>query len=218
MELNRRNLLNSVPYNPEARFLDLGCDDGDWTLKLAERIGTSLIQGVEVVESRASEARERGVEVEIVDLANQLSFPNAHFDIVHANQVIEHVPDIDLFASEILRILRPKGIAVISTENASSWHNIFALLWGWQMFSLSNLSDRKLGIGNPLALHRDEVGVMKSWTHKVIFSYRGLIEFFQAHGFKVKDVKGAGYYPLPAVFGKIDPRHAHFLTITIEKP
>jgi hypothetical protein len=89
---------------------------------------------------------------------------------------------------------------------------------GWQMFSLSNLSERRLGIGNPMALHRGEGNHLKSWTHKVIFSYRGLKEFFEAHGFKNLRLLGAGYYPLPGVFAALDVRHSHFLALRAEKP
>jgi SAM-dependent methyltransferase len=218
MDLNHRNILESLPHKRECNLLDLGCDDGTWTLELSQASNTDSVTGVEIVQERAETARARGVDVIIADLANPLPLPSAFFDIVHANQVIEHVPDIDLFAAEIFRVLRPGGIAIVSTENASSWHNVFSVALGWQMFSLTNLSDRRLGIGNPLALHRGEAEHLKTWTHKVIFSYRGLIEFFEAHQFIVQRVRGAGYHPLPAWIGKVDVRHAHFLTIQVEKP
>lgn len=138
--------------------------------------------------------------------------------MVHANQVIEHVADVDHFAQEVYRILKPGGHAIISTENASSWHNIFALLLGWQMFSLTNMSGKGGGIGNPFALHRGTAHEFKSWTHKTIFSLRGLSEFFGMHGFEVIKSTGAGYYPFPALLGSLDKKHSHFITILIRKP
>ena len=139
-------------------------------------------------------------------------------DLVHANQVIEHVSDVDLLTSEMMRVLKPGGTFVVSTENGSSWHNIFASILGWQMFSLTNMSAKKAGVGNPMALLRNQPIEFGTWTHKVIFNYRGLIEFFQIHGFVDLQVKGAGYYPLPSKFACLDPRHAHFLTIRGRKP
>jgi ubiquinone/menaquinone biosynthesis C-methylase UbiE len=217
MKLNRQNILDMCPHRVDT-LLDLGCDDGEWSVQVANAAQAKTVQGVEIVPERASAAEERGIYVTRADLAANLPLPSAEFDLVHANQVIEHVADIDLFAAEIFRVLRPGGTVIISTENGSSWHNLFAMALGWQMFSLTNLSERRLGIGNPLALHRGESDHMKTWTHKVIFSYRGLREFFEAHGFYVQGIRGAGYYPLPAGLGRLDVRHAHFLTLVASRP
>lgn len=106
---------------------------------------------------------------------------------------------------------------MISTENLSSWHNIFSLFFGWQPFSLTNISSHSLGIGNPLALHRGENLSFPSWQHIRVFAYRGLKEIFEIKGFKVEKILGAGYHPLPNFFAKIDLRHAAFLTIKARK-
>ncbi|WP_420873453.1 class I SAM-dependent methyltransferase [Mycolicibacterium neoaurum] len=39
-------------------------------------------------------------------------FDDSWFDIVHSNQVIEHVNDLDLFAREVSRVTRPGGTGV----------------------------------------------------------------------------------------------------------
>lgn len=217
MDLNRRQILSGLPRNG-GRLLDLGCDDGEWTMKLASVTARDSIHGVEVVEERAMVAKHRGVDVVIADLARELPLSADTFDVVHANQVIEHVPDVDLFATEIFRVLKPGGIAIVSTENTSSWHNVFAAVCGWQMFSSTNLSGVRLGIGNPLAVHRGESDHSKTWTHKVLFSARGLREFFEAHGFEFVALRGAGYHPLPAWCGQWDVSHAHFITVLARKP
>lgn len=218
MDLNRKNILDAVPRKTDGRLLDLGCDDGAWTMRLAERMGTRDVHGIEIVESRAAQARARGVEVTVANLNEPLPFPSGSFDLVHANQVIEHVSDVDVFTSEIVRVLRPGGAVVISTENGSSWHNVGAAALGWQIFSLTNMSGQAAGIGNPLALHRHAPIELKSWTHKVIFNFRGLREFLELHGLRDVEIRGAGYYPLPAAVGQADPRHAHFLTAVGHKP
>jgi hypothetical protein len=45
------------------------------------------------------------------------------------------------------------------------------------------------------------------------FSYLGLRELFESHGLSVRAVLGAGYFPLPAAVGRLEPRHAAFLTV-----
>jgi SAM-dependent methyltransferase len=183
-----------------------------WTLKLARGAQSQHVVGLEIVAERARIARSHGVQAVVGDLDSVFPFANESFDLVHANQVIEHLSNVDSYLSEIVRVLRRGGAAVISTENGSSWHNIFAATMGWQIFSLTNVSDRKRGIGNPLALHRGGSVDHVSWTHKTIFNYRGLLEILALHGMRVVRIMGAGYHPLPAGIGRFDVRHSHFIT------
>ena len=131
---------------------------------------------------------------------------------------------MDLFVEEIHRILKPRGYAVISTENLASWHNIFALLVGQQAFSqtISNKSH----VGCKLSPHYHEN--TGEWTenmgpiHNKIFAYEGLKQIFQLYQFKVESLIGSGYYPMPTrllmkILGKMDPRHTHFITIKVRK-
>lgn len=214
---NQANILRLFEQNPSARFLDLGCDDGEWTIKCASAVGTKTISGVDIVRQRLGVAESRGIETTHANLDEEIPLPDGSFDVIHANQVIEHVSSIDHFAREIHRLLKPGAYAVISTENASSWCNVAAMMMGWQMFSLTNLSSVHGGIGNPMAIHRGENVELSSWTHKTIFAYRGLIEFFKAHKFEFVQIQGAGYFPLPTVCARVDVRHAHFITIKIRK-
>jgi SAM-dependent methyltransferase len=200
-------------------LLDCGCDDGTWTVKLGERVGNASLSGIEIVEQRRLRAKERGIDARPGDLNDKFPFPDEAFDIVHANQVIEHLADTDNFIRETYRVLKPGGYTVICTENLASWHNIFALLLGWQPFSLSNVSERVFQIGNPLAIHSGEPGVNpKSWQHVRVFAYQGLLDIFAAHGFSVESCRGSGYYLLPSRCGRVDPRHAAFLTMRVRKP
>jgi SAM-dependent methyltransferase len=216
-KLNRRNILELVGQEPRSSICDLGCDDGEWTMQLARACHSDHVYGIEIVPERAEEAKKRGVEVAVTDLDGRFPYPDGSMDVVHANQVIEHVPDIDHFMAETGRVLRPEGVAVISTENGSSWHNIFAATMGWQIFSSTNISKHAGGLGNPLAIHRGDPQALASWTHKTIFNFRGLIELAEIHGLKVVAVMGAGYHPLPASLGKVDPRHAHFIALKAVK-
>lgn len=81
-----------------------------------------------------------------------------------------------------------------------------------------NVTGRRLGIGNPLALHRGQEPIAHSWQHQRVFGYRGLVELFEAHGFAVGSVLGAGYYPLPSRLARADRRHAAFLTVAARRP
>ena len=194
-------------------LLDLGCADGELTLRFARAARAASVHGVEVTRDHAEAARAKGVVVIESDLNDVLPFDDDRFDVVVSNQVIEHLHDTDRFVGEIRRVLKPGGLAVTSTENLASWHNVAALVLGWQPFSLTNVSMLRLGIGNPIAIHRGEDARLATWQHLRVFAYRGLCELFEAHGFRVRDIVGAGYYPLDARFGRREPRHAAFLTV-----
>lgn len=213
-EQNICRLLEQLPAG--GAVCDLGSDDGIWTARVAQVARAGRVVGYEIVPAQAAKAEQRGISVSIGDLNNPWPFANNSFDIVHANQVIEHVYDTDHFVRETHRVLKRGGVAIISTENLASWHNIGALLFGWQPFSSTNISAQT--IGNPLAVWRGRVGnPLRSWQHQRLFSYRGLKELFLNHTFQVERIVGAGYYPLPAVVGTFEPRHSHFVTVQARK-
>ncbi|HIE00427.1 MAG TPA: class I SAM-dependent methyltransferase [Thiotrichaceae bacterium] len=214
---NNNNIISLLEHNPKAKFLDLGCSDGTWTTECAKKMGTKQVYGVEVVDELISQAQSKGITVEKGDLNKFIPFEDNAFDVMHANQVIEHLYDTEHFMLEINRLCKMGGVIVLSTENASSWHNLFALMLGWQMFSLTNICSTKAGMGNPLAIHRGNNISYQSMQHIRIFAYRGLIEYIEHFGFKVERILCSGYYPLPNWFAKIDPRHGHFITIKARK-
>jgi 2-polyprenyl-3-methyl-5-hydroxy-6-metoxy-1,4-benzoquinol methylase len=49
--------------------------------------------------------------------SQQLGFNNAVFDFVCSFEVIEHVRDPERYLSEIWRVLKPAGLALLSTPN-----------------------------------------------------------------------------------------------------
>ncbi len=201
------------------RILDCGCNDGRWTRVMAAGHPNASLTGIEIVGEQAKKAEGRGIQVAAADLNKPLPFDDGSFDIIHANQVIEHLYDTDMFLRELHRLLRPGGKAVICTENLASWHNIAALVLGWQPFSLTNICTKTFQIGNPLAIHAGQAAENPaSWTHLRVFAWRGLKEVFEEWGFEVVQYKGSGYYPFPGLMARLDPRHAAFLTIVARKP
>ena len=217
-------LLEALPTGPELTLLDVGCDDGEWTEELRQRIGTAenRVVGLEIVEKRAELARSRGFDIRRSDLDEPWPVDHSSIDIVHANQVIEHVKRLDHFVTEIRRVLVPGGLAVICTENLASWHNLGALVLGYQPFSSTNISNER-PIGNPFALHAGEPNERgEPWQHIHVVTLIALRDIFAAHGFSVEGSWGTGYHPLPGRLGarlaRLDPRHAHFIGVSVRAP
>ena len=215
--LNNQRLISLVENRKNAKVLDIGFFRGDLTVQRFQNITKPELYGVDI----DSKAIESGTKYKIKttkhDLEKDFPFKSNFFDIIAANQIIEHLVDVDLFVSEIFRVLKPNGYLVLSTENLSSWHNIFALMLGWQAFS-QHVS-RKSYIGNPLRLM--EKRVESSDIHIKIFTPRGLKDLFRIYGFKMENTFGAGYYPfygLPSrILSRLDPTHCAFIGIKARK-
>ena len=212
----RREILASLPRDTNARLLDVGCEDGAWTEQLRAKLGIppGQVSGLEIVPELAARSRRRGFDVRNGDLDTSWPFEDGSFDVVHANQVIEHVHRLDHFAAELRRMLGPRGIAVVCTENLASWHNIAALVLGLQPFSLTNISVRR-PLGNRLALSGGYLDEGESFLHVHVMTFNALRDLLKEHGFVIEHSWGCGYHPLPrlaaTLFARVDPRHAHFI-------
>ena len=213
----REQILALAP--PSEHLLDVGCDDGSYTAELAAVTG-ARVSGIEA-SAAAEAARARGYDVRDGDLEQRWPFDDGAFDLVHANQVIEHVKRLDHFVLETKRVLRPGGTAIICTENLASWHNVGALVLGYQPFSYTNISSTG-SVGNPFALHDDMSGRPDTWQHIHVVTMTALRGIFEAHGMPVKQTFASGYYP---AFGRLgrelarrNPQHAHFIGVVAVKP
>jgi SAM-dependent methyltransferase len=206
-------------YGGQGRILDLGCGDGATTVEISGSVGATSITGIERHDASRAAARVRGIDAIDADLDQALPLSEGSFDVVVSNQVIEHLSDTDRFVAEIHRVLVPGGLAVVSTENMASWHNIAALVLGFAPFSANNYSNTVYPLGNPLSIHQGDVlALHDGMVHRRIFTTTSLRALFTGHGFDVRAVLGAGYHPLPPAFGRAEPRHAHFITIAAMKP
>jgi SAM-dependent methyltransferase len=213
---NRRAILRALRGVGGARLLDLGCGDGAFTTELGRASGARELNGIELVARFAEQAAARGVNVEQADLGTRFPYPDAHFDIVHSNQVIEHMPDTDHFMRESRRVLAPGGRLVCSTNNLASWHNVVSLALGWQP-PPAHVSDEVL-LGNPIDPYRGTTYDAPGQTHRRLFTGRALREFAEHHGLRVTDLRGVGYYPLPILLARlmtrVDGRHGAFLVLS----
>ena len=211
------NLFTLLERRPNGNLLDCGCGDGLLTLEVAKLVGTKKIWGIELWEKRAKEAKERGIRVIQVDLNERMPFESKKFDVIFANQIIEHIYNIDNFLEEVRRVLKPNGYIIISTPNLAGWQEVFSLIIGYQPFWLTNVI-REIGKLNPIRLRESEE--IEMFPHVRVFTFHGFLVLLKAYGFKIERALG-GYYPffgfLARVLEKIDLRHATFMTIKLKK-
>lgn len=206
--------------------LDCGCGDGEFTTLLKKVQKKADFFGIEIDESLAKKAKGRKIAVKLSDLNLKFPFKTGTFDVVVADQVIEHLWDLDNFVSEIRRVLKTKKYAIISTENLASWHNNFALMLGLQPFSGPAPSNKHFMGFHPLAsekrryLKKSKKALAAS-SHTKVLTLCALIGLLEAYGFKVQEVKTAGYLPLPHIVSRfisnLDKRHSLFVTVLVKK-
>jgi ubiquinone/menaquinone biosynthesis C-methylase UbiE len=119
---------------PEARLLDVGCGTGRHLLELSQYPGSFV--GLDLDRGDLSKtrylfdltARQRPVvaDVELMQgVGEQLPFGDCLFDYVVCTETLEHVPDDRAVLSELVRVLRPGGVLVVSVPDEYSER----LLW-----------------------------------------------------------------------------------------
>lgn len=96
-----------------SRILDLGCGSGATVAKLNamgfDAYGTDLeFKTADVTDPLMDEGRLRLMNAETLELP----FEGESFDLVFADQVIEHVEDLQVFAEEASRVLKSGGIFI----------------------------------------------------------------------------------------------------------
>jgi 2-polyprenyl-3-methyl-5-hydroxy-6-metoxy-1,4-benzoquinol methylase len=230
------NYINNIIENLSSlnleveNFLDLGCSDGVTTFKVAEAVNSKNILGID------GDLQALKIFLKILNKKNLLhkkvtlkklnlekknwNLKKNYYDFIFANQVIEHMYDVDNFVKNIKNSLKKNSFLLISTENLACLHNVLSLILGYQPFSLANMSTKKWTIGNPFS--RIEGHNSNFMKHRAVFTVAALEEFLKLHNFKIIKKIVAGYFPLPNnfignFFSKIDPRRANYIAILCKK-
>jgi len=159
--LGRR--LNKI--SPSGRFLDVGCATG-FLLNGIRQSTQWEVHGVEFSPDAVAYAREElGLDVIAGDLKDA-RYPDAHFDYVHVNNVLEHVLDPVELLAECHRILKPGGYFYLAVPNG--------------------LNDSR----NLVAFHQAEnIPARSPSGHIFFFPARTLLSLMERFGFEVKSKK-----------------------------
>ena len=217
----------------QALILDCGCNNGAYANYLGNRLGAQAVYGIEINRLLANQARGNNIRVVQADLNGYWPFQSNSLSIITAFNLLEHLVETQRFISELYRVLRPGGYAIINTPNLASWHNIVALLLGMQPFSGPNITSmtesdvpivrrmHRRAYNLPEELEYIETGEPERHRHIVVVAYKGIINALRRTGFSVVHALGFGYYPFPPTLARlasqIDPTHAHHMVIKVCK-
>jgi SAM-dependent methyltransferase len=99
-------VLEWLDAQPAEYILDLGCGDGQLTLRIAAT-GASVI-GVDASAEMVEAARARGAVADVAN-AESLPYPRRTFDAVFSNAALHWVRDQDAMMKQVHRVLKPGG-------------------------------------------------------------------------------------------------------------
>ncbi len=102
----------ALQHGHDARVLDLGCGSGYGSAQLAQ--GGAHVVGVDRV---APDDTHRGAAHFVLADLNAMPLRAHCFDLVVSFQVIEHLEDPTAYLEAIARLLRPEGLAILTTPN-----------------------------------------------------------------------------------------------------
>lgn len=112
------------------RWLDVGCSAG-FVVKAATEAGFEA-WGVDIEAGGiAYGENELGLSRLACGTLEEQHYPDGHFDVISAYDVIEHVPDLNRFVAELERLLAPGGVIDIGTPDLGHWR-VPRALSDWQ--------------------------------------------------------------------------------------
>lgn len=130
------------------RILELGCGTGTmWTehkdvVKMCSHIVLSDLSEGMLAEAKNKIGAFQNVEYKIIDI-QEIPFDDDYFDIVIANYMLYHVPDIDKAVSEVSRVLKKGGYFYAGTAGENGIMETIVKILGVDLtyentFSLEN--------------------------------------------------------------------------------
>lgn len=106
-------MVDRFGLNSSSRVVEVAANDG-YLLQYVQAAGIPCY-GVEPTAGTAAAAREKGIEIIErffgIELADELVMAGRQADLIAANNVLAHVPDINDFTAGFARLLKPDGVA-----------------------------------------------------------------------------------------------------------
>ena len=107
------DMIGRFDLNADSHVVEVAANDG-YLLQYVQAAGIPCT-GIEPTASTAAAAREKGIPI-VEDffgtrLATQLAAQNGRADLMAANNVLAHVPDINDFVAGFAGLLKPQGVA-----------------------------------------------------------------------------------------------------------
>jgi 2-polyprenyl-3-methyl-5-hydroxy-6-metoxy-1,4-benzoquinol methylase len=165
----RPEMLKFLPPNPR-RLIDVGCGQGLFGAAVKARYPECETWGVELMADAARKAALRNDRIIQTNFESAEELPEAYFDVVTMNDVLEHMPWPEPALAMAKRILRPDGRLVLSLPNVQFLLNVLDLVkrneWEYQ-----------------------DWGVLDR-THFRFYTAKSAVRLLERNGFRVETITG----------------------------
>ena len=138
MLLTRYNL--ATKFSENKLVLEIACGSGTGLSYLASKAKFLYACDIDpdlVLIAKNNVGKSNNIVVTEAD-AHKLPYTDANFDTIVFFEAIYYISDINLFISEILRVLKSNGVIVISTVNCE-WHGFNPSPFSVKYYSASEL-------------------------------------------------------------------------------
>jgi 2-polyprenyl-6-hydroxyphenyl methylase/3-demethylubiquinone-9 3-methyltransferase len=168
----RRRAWLLAEVRPGERVLDLGCGAGRF-LRAVGDAGAQAV-GVEIAQAALERAARLapGAELHHVAPDGDLPLEDGSVDLVWCSEVLEHVADTAQFLTELRRVLRPGGRALLTTPCHGRVQGALVALTRFEA-------------------HFDPLG-----QHLRFYTRASLARALRAHGLEPVTIRAAGRVPL----------------------
>jgi len=167
-------------------YLDIGCNDGSITERMAQMVDAKEVYGVDIDDVALDKAKQRKIKTFKLDLSyDKIPLNNNSVDLVTALELIEHLINPDHMLREVYRVLNSHGQFILSTLNLASYVNRLILLLGYQPYNVEVSTEFLAGVPWKAYTFTKPIGHIRPFTP------RALKEVLSYHGFKIVEVRGA---------------------------
>jgi len=169
---------------PGGAMLDIGCANGVLTRQYARAAEITRVFGVDFVD-HGLDPKEITFTSANLDSGTPLPFDTARFDVITCMETLEHLHDTDHIVSEIRRLLRPDGYAILSVPRLDAFLSIAMLALGLQPPAVECSLRKRYGAPG------SSTRVSGHVSH---FTRRALLELVEANGLVVDAFAQASIY------------------------
>jgi 2-polyprenyl-3-methyl-5-hydroxy-6-metoxy-1,4-benzoquinol methylase len=159
-----------VPFLPDrySRVLEVGCGEGVFSTILSQPYEMWGVEPEPASAARAASVLHTVLVGRFDEVSHKL--PERYFDLVVCNDVIEHLPDPELFLRAVQRCMTPGAHLIASIPNMRHWEVLWQLLArkDWQ-YGRDGIMDR---------------------THLRFFTEKSIKRLFQETGFDIERASG----------------------------
>lgn len=154
--------------------------------------------------------KENQLQTVAFDLAlGTLPFEDATFDVLVMNEVLEHLNlNLSKLFKELLRVLRPEGVLMLSTPNLRSAMGFYNFMFRGIAYSCAKDLFEEYAKEETLG----HMGHVREYTP------REVIGFLKKTGFEVSELRYRGRFSSKILVDRVFPKLKPYFSVTAHKP